>query len=207
MGLDITVLMADWERLARIPAAERLGTLTDTAYPDFCCDACWDADFAVPDGWVWPRNQEQPWCAEYRFSGTTGTYKWHFELDCAWEDMREFTEPGLREALETFLGGIVGEDSGGGDDGRPAGESGETAEPWHARLLLYCPPEKAAVLARSWEQAAPRLEQLRAPFEAEATRWACRPKTFDAMGALLREWGEVVTEAGRRGWGLVGLPW
>ncbi|MEV7614205.1 hypothetical protein [Streptomyces sp. NPDC089799] len=203
MGLDITVLMADWDRLSRIPAAERLDALTDSAYPDFCCDACWDADFAVPGGWVWPRDREQPWCAEYRFFGTTGTYKWHAELDGAWESMRPFTEPGLRGTLDTFLGGIVGEDSGSGEDG-----AGDAPESWPGRLLLYCPPERAGLLARSWERAGPRLEELRAPFESEATtRWGGRPKTFDAMAALLREWGEVVTGADRRGWGLVGLPW
>ncbi|KUJ68960.1 hypothetical protein ACZ90_15335 [Streptomyces albus subsp. albus] len=32
------------------------------------------------------------------------------------------------------------------------------------------------------------------------------PDTFEGFVALLREWGAVVTEAARRGWGLVGLP-
>ncbi|MEU6183602.1 hypothetical protein [Streptomyces coeruleorubidus] len=34
-------------------------------------------------------------------------------------------------------------------------------------------------------------------------RWI---EDFDGFSVLLREWGVVVTEAGRRGWGLVGLP-
>ncbi|MGW6817414.1 hypothetical protein [Streptomyces sp. NPDC055005] len=86
MGLDITVFMVDWEQLARIPADDRVNVLGDAACPDFCCEACEDADHALTGGWA----------------------------------------------------------------GRPAG--------------------------------------------------------YDAAAALLREWGDVATEAGARGWGLVGLP-
>ncbi|MEV6583268.1 hypothetical protein AB0M92_34495 [Streptomyces sp. NPDC051582] len=41
-----------------------------------------------------------------------------------------------------------------------------------------------------------------APFAAECEGWAGRPDTFEDFTALLREWGDVTTEAARRGWGL-----
>ncbi|MFD5321939.1 hypothetical protein [Streptomyces sp. NPDC127098] len=201
MGLDITVVMVDWGRLNRVPAGERVEALIDAVCPDFCCVPCAEADVAVTGGWVWPRGQEQRWCAEYRFVHTTGSYKWHFELSNAWDDMREFTAPDLRVALDTFLGGLVWD----GPDDEPVATVG--ANPWHARLLLFRPPDEVPALARAWERAGPRLEELRAPFAAEAAGWAGRPRSFDQAVALLREWADVVAEADRRGWGLVGLPY
>lgn len=60
--------------------------------------------------------------------------------------------------------------------------------------------------ARAWERGEPFLEELSGPFAAECEGWAGRPDTFEGFVALLREWGAVVAEAARRGWGLVGLP-
>ncbi|MET9657520.1 hypothetical protein [Streptomyces sp. NPDC006510] len=50
------------------------------------------------------------------------------------------------------------------------------------------------------------MTELRGPFAAECESWAGRPDTFEGFIALLREWGDVTTEAARRSWGLVGLP-
>ncbi|MFE2094686.1 hypothetical protein [Streptomyces sp. NPDC059460] len=50
------------------------------------------------------------------------------------------------------------------------------------------------------------LEELREPFAAECEGWAGRPDTFEDFTVLLCEWGDVTTEAARRGWALVGLP-
>ncbi|MFE2523357.1 hypothetical protein ACFXEL_03905 [Streptomyces sp. NPDC059382] len=77
---------------------------------------------------------------------------------------------------------------------------------WRPRVLLLSAPDEVSELVRSWQVAAPRLEELRGPFEAEAAGWAGRPAGYDAAAALLREWGDVTTEAGARGWGLLGLP-
>lgn len=74
-------------------------------------------------------------------------------------------------------------------------------------MLALGSPDEVAALARAWEAAAPRLEELREPFAAAADRRPAWFGGFDVAGALLREWGEVVTRAGERGWGLIGLPY
>ena len=74
-------------------------------------------------------------------------------------------------------------------------------------LLLAYPPEAVAALVAFWAGAAPRLEELREPFAVHAAsppgRWI---KDFEEFTDLLSDWGEVVGKAGRRGWGLIGLP-
>ncbi|MFF3071414.1 hypothetical protein ACFVSN_06050 [Kitasatospora sp. NPDC057904] len=202
MGLDITVVMADWNRLARIPADERLDVLDDTVFPVPWSDPV-PAALAVaqPDGWVWP--PEPTWCARYSFYGTTGSYSFHWHLAAAWADIRGSAAPDLRAALDRFLGALIPEPP---DDGpAPAAGFPDDPSPWHPHVLLLCTPDEIPVLARSWETAAPRLEELRAPFDAECAGYSCRPATFDAAAALLHEWGEVVAGAESRGWGLIGL--
>jgi len=56
-----------------------------------------------------------------------------------------------------------------------------------------------------WARAAPRLEELREPFGPYAERPGGWMAAFDDFARLVREWGEVVVEAQRRGWGVVGL--
>ncbi|MEV7021203.1 hypothetical protein [Kitasatospora sp. NPDC093558] len=199
MGLDITVVMADWSRLARVPADERLDTLDDVVFPTPWCNA---HPAAEPGGWVWP--PEPSWCARYQFLGTTGSYSWHWRLAAAWKDIRKSAAPELRAALDHFLGALVPEPTADGPapaDGFPGDPS-----PWRPHVLLLCAPDEIPDLAHAWATAAPRLEELRAPFDAECTGWAGRPATFDAAAAHLREWGAVVTGAEARGWGLIGLP-
>jgi hypothetical protein len=192
MGADITVVMADWEQLARIPAAERLAALTAAVEPPSCCRPCEEADFAVAGGWVWQRQAS--WCAEYRFAGTGGSYKPHFRMVDAWERSRPLVASDLREVVDCFLGGLVW-DRSDGDDCPPAAGFPEDLEPWCPVVPLVRAPEEVPPLVRAWGAAVPRLGELGPLFDGEAG------------GGLLREWGEVATRAGERGWGLVGLPY
>ncbi|MFD9687371.1 hypothetical protein ACFWXO_16625 [Kitasatospora sp. NPDC059088] len=201
MGLDITVVMADWDRLARIPADERLDVLDDAVFPDIWSDPDPAAPAAEPDGWVWPPGPS--WCARYQFHGTTGAHSFHWHLAAAWADIRQSAAPDLRGALDQFLGALVPEAPADGP--APAAGFPDDPSPWYPHVLLLCAPDEIPGLARAWETAAPRLEELRAPFDAECAGWAGRPATFDAAAALLHEWGEVVAGAESRGWGLIGL--
>ncbi|MGW0706170.1 hypothetical protein ACWD4G_09430 [Streptomyces sp. NPDC002643] len=73
--------------------------------------------------------------------------------------------------------------------------------------LVCCRPETVSALAGFWSRAAPPLDGLREAYAAHAARPGRWMADFDEFASLLRQWGEVVEEADRRGWGLVGLPW
>ncbi|MCX5084810.1 hypothetical protein ACFC18_11170 [Streptomyces sp. NPDC056121] len=214
MGLDITVLVVDWDHLARTPAAERLGMLEDAAYPDDDCD---DRDSGgggteapVEHGWV--RRPDTPWCALYEFFRTLGSFKPHFWAGQAWEDVRDFAEPDLRAALDAFLAGLfwLGPDDAAADtsaeDEPAAGLFPCEPDPWRPRLLVVRTPEQVTDLARAWAVVAPLLEDLRAPYAVHAERPGRWIANFEEFAMLVRDWGEVVTAASRSGRGLIGLP-
>ncbi|GAP51116.1 hypothetical protein [Streptomyces azureus] len=202
MGLDITVLAVDWKRLERTPFEERYALLEDAALPGDELD--WDAE---PErGWVWPAASSVPWCGRYEFHSTTGSYKPHFWAGQAWEDVREHAGPEQRAHLDAFLQGLIWDNGTGTEDDTVCGLFAADPDPWHRRLLLACPPATVSALAGHWARAEPLLESLREPYGVHAAcpgRWI---EDFDEFSVLLREWGVVVTEAGRRGWGLIGLP-
>ena len=203
MGLDITVLIVDWDRVERTPAAARqelldeaeLAILDDEEPPQF-----------QPRGWVWPAAPEDSWYACYEFHSTSGSYKPHFWAGQVWEDVRDFADPALRSALDAFLSRLIWR----GLDGDAVHVEGDglahrDADSW-LRLLLACPPAAVHELAEQWARAAPRLEALREPFAEHAAQPGRWTGTFAEFEDLLTEWGEVVCEADRRGWGLAGLP-
>lgn len=195
MGLDITVLAVDWQRLEATPRDERLGLLEDAALPE---DEL-DRDAEPRKGWVFPASSNVPWCGRYEFHSTPGSYKPHFWAGQAWEDVRDFADPVLREHLNGFLGPLLWDE----DD---TGLFPADPDPWRPELLLVCPPPTVSALAVHWALAEPLLETLREPFAVHAAcpgRWI---EDFDEFSVLLREWAVVVGEADQRGRGLVGLP-
>ena len=199
MGLDITVLAVDWERLEGTPVEDRYDLLTYVAYSDD--ESSWDAE--PQRGWVWPAAPDVPWCGRYEFHSTTGSYKPHFWAGQAWDDLREHVPPEAREHLDAFLVDLIwdAEDDAEADDSAITGLFPEDRRP-----LLTCPPATVHTLTGRWGRAEPLLEDLREPYGVHAAcpgRWI---EDFDEFSVLLREWGTVVTETERRGWGLVGLP-
>lgn len=77
----------------------------------------------------------------------------------------------------------------------------------HPHVLLAFPPEALCGKACAWARVEARLAELREPFATECEGWAGRQDSFQDFSAILREWGDVMTEAATRGWGLlVGLP-
>ncbi|WP_063804333.1 hypothetical protein [Streptomyces roseifaciens] len=197
MGLDITAVIVDWAELETIPVLERKGVLIEAADPD-------DYDGALEEGWGWlpPAPASFPsWCARYEFAGTLGSFKPHFWAGERWEAVREHVPADLRTALDTFLAGLIWVPPGADGD-----LDEDAAEPWYGAMLVYCPPSGVPALAQAWTAVGPRLEALREPFNTYAAasgKWVGR---FEEFTTLLHGWAEVVAEARRRGWGLIGLP-
>ncbi|MFE7271667.1 hypothetical protein [Streptomyces sp. NPDC057623] len=201
MGLDITVLAVDWDRLEGTPAGRRLEVLDEAAYPDIELD--WDAE--PEKGWVCPAAPSLPWIARYEFHCTSGSYKPHFWAGEAWEDVREFADPALRESLDGFLRDLFWH-----DDPTPPPLPGLVRDPHDRRrpgLLLACPPVTVSHLAARWTEAEAGLEGLREAYGVHAARPGGWIEDFDAFAVLLREWAVVVGEAEQREWGLLGMPW
>ncbi|MEU9037431.1 hypothetical protein AB0D45_21375 [Streptomyces sp. NPDC048352] len=206
MGLDLMLFMADWKHLSAIPVEKRVEALHDAVWPPELDDE--DYLSRPRGGWTWLPDRESAWCATYDFFTTTGAYRPHSRAGDAWADIRPLLDASLRQATDTFLGGLIW-DADPADDPALTGGGGffpPATDRWHPSLLLVCPPETLPDKARAWTQVETRLEELREPFAAECEGWAGRPDTFEDFTALLREWGDVTTEAARRGWGLVGLP-
>ncbi|MFD8823260.1 hypothetical protein ACFV1C_12985 [Streptomyces sp. NPDC059605] len=223
MGLDITLFMADWERLGAVPAADRADALEDAV-----CALDHNDDYRgneLSGDWLWPPDRESAWCAEYVFRTTTGTYSPHFRAGNAWNDTRLLVDASVRGAMDRFLTGLILDpdpaDGPASTDGAAPDDSptpGDGAAPAGGRLFrsvaghgfpstpLECPPEAVSGKARAWKLVEPRLDELREPFAAECEGWAGRPDTFEDFTALLCEWGDATADAARRGWGLVGLP-
>ena len=207
MGLDLTLFMADWKHLSAMPVEKRVEALTDASFRPPELDGG-SSSGGRRGGWVLLPDRESAWCAEYDFFTTTGSFRPHARGGDAWDDMRSLVDASVRDAIDTLLAGLIW-DADPADDPALSGGGGffpAATDRRHPRVLLACPPEALPGKARAWTQVASRLEELREPFAAECEGWAGRPDNFEDFTALLREWGDVTTEAERRGWGLVGLP-
>ncbi|MFG2331701.1 hypothetical protein ACGFMM_18955 [Streptomyces sp. NPDC048604] len=203
MGLDITVIIADWSWLGEVPPRDRLSRLRDAWYADET--GLWDHDAPVVEGdWAWPRGTGSAPFAVYEFRGTLGSYKPHFWAGERWESVRDHADPLVRARLDTLLLGLIW----GGLDGEaehvdqgffcddPAATYG---------LLLARSPAGVRELAATSEEMRLRLDGLRGPFDEHAAVPEGWVRDFDEFTQLLDDWGRVLSEAARQGWGLVGL--
>ncbi|WP_406500513.1 hypothetical protein OHA04_02840 [Streptomyces sp. NBC_01590] len=207
MGRDLTLFMADWEQLGAVPVESRAEALDDAMWPPET-DIDYSVRYGPAGGWLWPPDRGSAWCAEYVFFTTTGAYREHGRAGAAWADMRPLVDASARDAMDTFLGGLIW-DADPADDPVLTGGGGffpPVTDRLHPHILLVCPPGGVTRKARAWNRVEPRLKEMREPFAAECEGWAGRPDTFEDFAALLSEWGDVTVESARRGWGLVGLP-
>ncbi|MFI1074873.1 hypothetical protein [Streptomyces puniciscabiei] len=197
MGVSIEVLIVDWPRVEAAPPGDREDLLTDAAFGEAYSDDLFE------HGWSWSTQPDEDWFGRYAFRNTHGSYKPHVWAGFRWEYMREFVEPKVREVLDRFIDTLFWhglEDATGASSGLP-----DRPCPWDADLSLWCPPDQVPLLAGWWRQAQTHLETLREPFIQHAAEPGGRIGTFESFADLLTDWGEVVTEAERRGWGIVGL--
>ncbi|MFI9342028.1 hypothetical protein ACIG0D_12245 [Streptomyces sp. NPDC052773] len=111
-------------------------------------------------------------------------------------------EPALRAALDAFLSGLFWHD----DPPRPPLEG--LLHPAAGRegpgLPVACTPADVTRPAARWATAEPLLEGRRVAYGGHAADPGGWIADFDASAVLLREWAVVVTEADRRGWGVLG---
>ncbi|WP_331720379.1 hypothetical protein [Streptomyces sp. NBC_00209] len=199
MGVDLTTLIADWSWLAEVPPSERLPRLRDAWYDE--ATGLWDYDENGTDGgWEWPRGPHRARFGVYDFPGTRGSYKPHFWAGEGWEKARDHVDAGVRAELDALLGGLIW-DGPDFDDEEPS--EGHAFFSGGYGLLVAKSPEGVRDLLATWERVRPRLDELRAPFEEHSSGF--RFADFDAFVRLLTNWGDVLAEAARRGWGIAGV--
>ncbi|EFL25018.1 conserved hypothetical protein [Streptomyces himastatinicus ATCC 53653] len=202
MGVDITVLVVDWEHLMEIAPDDRLEVLQESAYADD------DSDLDIDAGWVWPAEPDRSWLGRYEFGGTLGSYKPHFWAAHAWDYVRGGAERELRVALDGFLSALIwwGPEVDTDAEHVDAGVFPSGARLWRSGPLIARGPQTVAHLNRYWQAAAPVLPQLREPYARHAASPGGWAADFEDFTALLSGWAETVGEAERRRWGLIGLP-
>ncbi|MGW2701517.1 hypothetical protein [Streptomyces sp. NPDC001340] len=197
MGVAIEVLIVDWPRVEAAAPGDREGLLSEAAFGEAYSDDLFE------HGWSWSTQPGEDWYRRYAFRNTLGSYKPHFWAGDRWDHMRDFVEPKVREVLDQFNDVLFWhglEDATGVGSGLP-----EQSCTWDADLLPWCPPDHVPLIAGWWRQEAPQLDALQAPFNQHAAASDGWINTFESFADLLTDWGEVVTEAERRGWGIVGL--
>ncbi|MFA3874603.1 hypothetical protein ABS735_13075 [Streptomyces sp. MMCC 100] len=203
MGLDITVMIADWSWLGEIPPGERLLRLREAWYADE--SGLWDHDAPVVEGdWIRPRGPGNSIFAVYEFRGTLGSFKAHFWAGEVWESVRDHAGPLVRARLDTLLLALIRGGLDGAADHVDQGFFGDDPAVTHGVLLARL-PDSVRELAATWEEVRPWLDGLRGAFDEHAAVSEGWVRDFDEFTDLLEDWGRVLSEAARRGWGLVGL--
>ncbi|OIK01074.1 hypothetical protein BIV25_05945 [Streptomyces sp. MUSC 14] len=197
MGVAIELLIVDWPRVEAAAPSDREELLSDAAFGEAYSDDLFE------HGWSCSAQPGEGWFARYAFRNTHGSYKPHVWAGFRWEYMREFVEPKVREVLDGFSDALFWH--GSEDTAGVVSELPERPYAWEADLLLWCPPDHVPLIAGWWRQVETQLEVLREPFVQHAAEPGGRIGTFESFADLLSDWGEVVTEADRRGWGIVGL--
>ncbi|MEV7403597.1 hypothetical protein AB0N93_24805 [Streptomyces sp. NPDC091267] len=203
MGLDITVLIVDWAWLGETPPRERLSLLRDAWYADDT--GLWDHDAPGAEGaWERPRGPHSDSFDVYEFRGTLGSFKPHFRAGERWESVREHADPPLRAEVDTLLLGLIW----GGLDGEaehvdPGFFCDDPAVSYG--VLLARSPDSVRDLAATSERVRARLGGLRGSYDEHAAVPRGWVGDFDQFAVLLDDWDRVLSEAARRGWGVVGL--
>ncbi|WP_326603926.1 hypothetical protein [Streptomyces sp. NBC_01800] len=203
MGLDIDVMIADWSWLGEVPSRERLSRLRDAWYADET--GLWEYDTPEVEGdWAWPREPNSSFFAVYEFRDTCGSFKAHFWAGHRWESVRDHADPLVRAGLDTLLLGLIWNGPDGEAQHTDPGFFCDDPSVFYG-LLLARSPDSVRELAATWEQVRPRLGELRGAFTEHAAEPGAWVGRFDEFADLLEDWGRVLTEADRRGWGVVGL--
>lgn len=203
MGLDITVLIADWSWLGEVAPRQRLSRLRDAWYDDET--GMWDHDAPAPEGdREWPRGPHSDSFAVYEFRRTAGSFKAHFWAGERWESVRDHADPLLRTGLDTLLLGLIWRGLDGEAEHMDPGFFDDDPAVSYG-VLLARSPDSVRELAATGDRVRPLLGGLRGAFDEHAAVSRGWVGEFDGFTDLLDDWGHVLSEAARRGWGVVGL--
>ncbi|MDX5523378.1 hypothetical protein [Streptomyces sp. DE06-01C] len=211
MGICMDVLIVDWDHLMSVPEDRHSAVLYEAA--DSVDEEWWadgpDQPPPVEPQWFWPAPPAPGWFGKFDFGVVGSSYKDHFWAGERWEEIRAFVEPGLRSGVDRFIdplfwGGL--EYMPDREDVREAPALVMTDEaPAHSGHLLWRRPSAVSSLKVLWNSAGPELGLLRGPFDQHSRADFGRINDFDAFAGLLRGWGDVISQAELRGWGVVGL--
>ncbi|MFE9029709.1 hypothetical protein ACFYOA_26220 [Streptomyces iakyrus] len=203
MGVCMEVLIVDWAHLKSVPAGQREAMVEEVAFgPD---DAY---DYNLPPGWTWPHPTQAQWWARYEFLDTMTSYKAHFWAGERWDELRSFVAAPQRDALDQFSAPLFWD---GSTYASETSDFSPTVEPgtcdWASRLdvMLWLLPEEVAALQHFWGQVEPHLDSLREPFNRHLTGPIGWIQDFPSFSRLVTEWGDVVSQAARRNWAVIGL--
>ncbi|MEV5607267.1 hypothetical protein [Streptomyces sp. NPDC052225] len=202
MGLCIELLIVDCAYLEAVPVELRAELVAAAAFgPDD------PEEWNVAEGWTWPDASSRPWYGRYEFPNTLTSYKPHFWGGEKWEEMRPSAPPQLRVALDEFSAPLFwGEYNWAFVEPPFTPAVTDRDNHWCPQAMRWLLPEDVITLRRFWTQVEPDLLSLREPFERHAAQPPTGPNDdFSAFAALVVQWGEVVTEAAVRGWGIIGL--
>lgn len=150
------------------------------------------------------RGPDAPFFGIYEFRRTAGSFKAHFWAGERWESLREHTDPPTRAALDALLLGLIWDGMDGEGQHIDPGFLCDDPEVSYG-VLVARSPDSVRERATAWDEVRPGLEGLRGAFEEHAATRRGWIRDFDGFTDLLEDWGHVLTEAARRGWGLVGL--
>lgn len=200
MGLDITVMIADGSWLGEVPPGKRVPRLRDAWYADDT--GLWEYDAPVVEsGWVRPQGPHSAFFAVHEFLHTCGSFKAHFWAGQRWEAVRDHVDPLLRAELDMLLRGLIW----CGTDGEAQHTDTDFFGEDDYGVLLARSPGNVRKLAAAWDRVRPRLGRMQGPFTEHAAVRDGWVGNFDEFMGLLTQWGQVLAEAARRGWGIVGL--
>ncbi|SDJ60706.1 hypothetical protein [Streptomyces indicus] len=207
MGLDMEVLIVDWERLRSLPVEERSGMVEDAVFGAEDLEVY----LARPEGWSGPGDGDAEWWARYEFRDTMTSYKAHFWAGNRWDELRGFVDASLREVLDQFAAPLFWGEHNYEllPQGQPPFTPAVVSRPdmWSPEIeaMLWLPPEDVKVLDRYWSEVAPRLDTLREPFERHIVEPIGWIQDFASFARLVSEWGDVISRAAGRGWAVIGL--
>ncbi|MFI1783306.1 hypothetical protein [Streptomyces rubiginosohelvolus] len=211
MGICIDVLIVDWDHLMAAPSDDqRYAMLHDAGLSVDDDENAWqDRSPSTGPRWFWPSPPAIGWFGKFDFGEVGFSYKDHFVASEQWEEIRAFVAPEVRSVVDRFLDPLFW----GGLEYMADRENAEGAAA-HVSVvlpdapsdhLLWCPPSAVSSLKLLWDAVDAELTALRKPFEQHASFGFGRVKDFDAFAGLLHGWGDVISQALQRGWGVVGL--